>query len=63
MTSGNSAMVYSRDIEDNPIKVTNQGGNVSFTCTRVADRLLSPVWRLMSFYSPSTERVLYNIEN
>lgn len=45
---GNSAIVYSRDIDDNPIKVTHQGGNVSFTCTRVADRVLSPVWRLMS---------------
>lgn len=44
----NSAMVHSKDIDDNPIKVTHQGGNMTFTCTRLADSLLSPVWRLLS---------------
>lgn len=39
-------ILYSTDIDINPHKEILEGGNVSFTCTRLSDSLLQPLWQL-----------------
>ena len=47
-TRDESVLLYSTDIDENPHKEIFEGGNVSFTCTRPSDSLVTPLWQLTS---------------